>query len=158
MLTPNFSVQYLLDCDDTNYGCDGGWMTDAYLWTIDHGVILESDYGKPYRRKAEKCSAKSSSPRFYNDGANEEATVTNQRLKEIVTQQPVGAAYHSVLKCMDFYKSGTLMPDDCHTDCSNPDKREVNHAITIVGYGKSERKGCDEYWLIKNSWGTTWGE
>jgi C1A family cysteine protease len=33
--TPSFSVQYLLDCDSTNYGCGGGWMTDAYLWTID---------------------------------------------------------------------------------------------------------------------------
>jgi hypothetical protein len=36
---------------------------------------------------------------------------------------------------MDFYKKGILMPEDCDKDCSDPDKREVNHAITIVGYG-----------------------
>jgi len=59
---------------------------------------------------------------------------------------------------MDFYKSGTMMASDCVRGCSDPDKKEVNHAVTIVGYGKSERKECKEYWLIKNSWGTSWGE
>lgn len=49
------------------------------------------------------------------------------------------------------------MASDCNKDCSNPEKREVNHAITIVGYGISDRKGCSEYWLVKNSWGTNWG-
>ena len=57
---------------------------------------------------------------------------------------------------MDFYKSGVLTEEDCH--CSDPDANDVNHAVTIVGYGKSERQGCDEYWLIKNSWGSFWGE
>jgi hypothetical protein len=45
---PSFSVQYLLDCDDTNFGCDGGWMTDAYLWTIDHGIVAWDDYKNSY--------------------------------------------------------------------------------------------------------------
>ncbi len=36
---PSYSVQYLLECDNTNYGCDGGWMADSYLWTIDHGIV-----------------------------------------------------------------------------------------------------------------------
>lgn len=49
-----------------------------------------------------------------------------------------------------------MKEEDCH--CSNPDKNEVNHAVTLVGYGKSDQAGCDEYWLIKNSWGPNWGE
>jgi len=57
---------------------------------------------------------------------------------------------------MNFYKSGIIMPDDCK--CSDPDLNEVNHAITIVGYGVSTVSTCDEYWLVKNSWGTHWGE
>jgi len=59
---------------------------------------------------------------------------------------------------MDYYKSGTLMPSDCDSKGSDPLQREGNHAVTSVGYGKSESKDCDEYWLIKNSWGTSWGE
>jgi aminopeptidase C len=57
---------------------------------------------------------------------------------------------------MNFYKSGVLMDSDC--DCSDPRRKEVNHAVTIVGYGLSDRQGCNEYWLIKNSWGSRWGE
>jgi len=48
------------------------------------------------------------------------------------------------------------MDSDC--DCSDPKRKEVNHAVTIVGYGISERQGCAEYWLVKNSWGPRWGE
>jgi hypothetical protein len=59
------------------------------------------------------------------------------------------------MSCMNHYKSGILDPSGCR--CSDPVKDEVNHAITIVGYGKSDVKGCDEYWLVKNSWGTFWG-
>jgi hypothetical protein len=77
-------------------------------------------------------------------------------LKGVLAQQPVGAAYHSDLSCMNFYKSGIIMPDQCK--CSDPDLQEVNHAITIVGYGKSNIIECDEYWLVKNSWGVHWGE
>lgn len=82
--------------------------------------------------------------------------VTNDRLKELVAKQPVGAAIYSNFDCLDFYESGVLTEDDCR--CSDPNVTDVNHAITIVGYGKSERADCDEYWLIKNSWGTYWGE
>jgi len=58
------------------------------------------------------------------------------------------------------YKSGIVMEKDCR--CSNPNKTTVNHAVTIVGYGKSSqikdgRPDCKEFWIIKNSWGPTWG-
>jgi hypothetical protein len=53
---PSYSVQYLLECDNTNYGCDGGWMADAYLWTIDHGIVATSDYPHAYKAaKPGKC-------------------------------------------------------------------------------------------------------
>ena len=57
---------------------------------------------------------------------------------------------------MSHYKTGILMPESCA--CSDPEKNEVNHAVTIIGYGLSFVEGCDEYWIVKNSWGTKWGE
>ena len=50
------------------------------------------------------------------------------------------------------------MAEDCDASCSDPEEREVNHAITIVVYGKSDRIECDDYWLVKNSWGVEWGD
>ena len=53
------------------------------------------------------------------------------------------------------YKTGIILEKDC--DCSDT-KREVNHGVVLVGYGKSENPLCKDYWIVKNSWGPTWGE
>lgn len=157
---PSFSAQYLLDCDTNNFGCEGGWMTDSYSWLMDHGIVEWNDYPNSYMKKASKCLDTSKKSKFFNKGANEAENPSNEQIKELVAQGPVGAAYYSDLGCMNRYKSGTLKASDCAKDCSNPENKRfgVNHAVTIVGYGTSERADCDEYWLIKNSWGTTWGD
>ena len=32
----------------------------------------------------------------------------------------------------------------------------VNHAVTLIGYGTDPSEG--DFWLVKNSWGASWGE
>lgn len=47
-----------------------------------------------------------------------------------------------------FYRRGVISSEECGTD--------LDSAVTIVGYGEDHDLG--QYWLVKNSWGTTWGE
>lgn len=78
-------------------------------------------------------------------------------MKKLVSIRPVGVAMHSNPRCLMVYKSGILREEDCN--CSDAKKNEVNHAVTIVGYGNvSDSKDCVGYWLVKNSWGPNWGD
>lgn len=101
---------------------------------------------------------------FFNYGQIEEDEVSNNRLKELVSKQPVGVAIHSSSGMMS-YSKGILTND--FLNCSSRTKR-INHGVLLVGYGKTKEedvvygrttsKKCDEYWIVRNSWGTRWGE
>lgn len=145
-----------MDCDTVNWACDGGWMADAYEFTAKNGIISWDDYPRGYKGRKNRCKDPGNNVnRYYNVNSNEEDMISNERLKELVSQQPVGVAMYSNFSCLGSYSSGIIHDRDCH--CSNADRNEVNHAVTVVGYGKSDVSGCDEYWLIKNSWGAHWG-
>ena len=80
-------------------------MADSYLWTIDHGVVATKDYPHVYKAATPaKCVKPSNTiARFYNKHSNEEDNTSNEFLKTILAQQPVGAAYNSDLQCMMSY-------------------------------------------------------
>lgn len=72
-------------------------------------------------------------------GGDEEA------LKSAVAQQPVAVAICA--STLQFYFSGIV--NSC---CSS-----LNHGVLVVGYGTEEATG-KQYWIVKNSWGDSWGE
>ncbi|CAF4578473.1 unnamed protein product [Rotaria magnacalcarata] len=51
-----------------------------------------------------------------------------------------------------FYKTGVLKIDNCPTR-----RQDMDHAMAVVGYGYDDALKSS-YWIIKNSWGTKWGE
>lgn len=65
---------------------------------------------------------------------------------------PVAASLSTSAKVFQFYKGGIITTGECSTF-----ETPVDSAVTIVGYGHDHQAKLD-YWLIKNSWGKTWGD
>ena len=79
-------------------------------------------------------------------------------MKAAIQQQPVSVAIAANNKYIHSYASGVIDAADCFTYVAiyNP-YNPINHGVLAVGYGTDEATGLD-YWLIKNSWNTTWGD
>ncbi|XP_060194735.1 zingipain-2-like [Lycium barbarum] len=138
------SEQELLDCTASNYGCRGGLMTGAFDFIIKNGGIsTESDY--PYKRQQYTCRSQELTPAV-KISSYQVVPESETALLQAVTQQPVSIGI-AISQEFQFYAGGTY-----HGSCAN----EINHAVTAIGYGTDE--GGQKYWLLKNSWGTTWGE
>ena len=70
-------------------------------------------------------------------------------MKAAVTKQPTAVAIQANMPCFQFYHSGVMDNANCGTN--------LDHAVLAVGYGTDDATGKD-YWLIKNSWNSSWGD
>ena len=82
--------------------------------------------------------------------------VTQYDESDMVTQVgnvgPLSVCFDVVSGFKD-YSSGVYTSTTCGTT-----PKSVNHAVLAVGYGKqTASEGGLEYWTVKNSWGSTWG-
>ncbi|KAL7026301.1 hypothetical protein ACKWTF_013839 [Chironomus riparius] len=157
MKNPKFntllSAQYVVDCDTFNYGCIGGWPTSAFNWIARNGGnAVPSTINYPYFGYKMRCR---STPKI---AMNIKATVQDytagneNMMKEIVANAgPIVVAFHATFY-FQLYSSGIFYDQTCDNRCV-----VANHAIVIVGYGTDSTTNTD-YWIIKNSWGTSWGE
>jgi len=63
--------------------------------------------------------------------------------------QPVSVAIEADRMVFQMYTSGIISKTSCGTN--------LDHGVLVVGYGTDAAAGGD-YWLLKNSWGPSWGE
>jgi len=147
----SLSEQQLVDCSAGfsygNHGCNGGLMDGAFQYAIDNGMCTESDY--PYTSGTTKTggSCGKCEPSVTISSCVDVTPNNQLHLKEAVSQGPVSIAIEADTKTFQLYKSGVLTGDACGTN--------LDHGVLIVGYGSES--GTD-YWLVKNSWSSTWGD
>nr|XP_018912593.1 PREDICTED: cathepsin L1-like [Bemisia tabaci] len=149
-----FSEQQLVDCDPESAGCFGGWMEYALDYAMGAGG-LESDTTYPYEAKNGACRFNSSRVVVRVTG-NKKLPQRNDKAIEdhVANVGPVSAAINA--KLLQYYKGGIIKQPIWK--CWNGDY-DVNHAVVIVGYGVGKIGLWNvPYWIIKNSWGSNWGE
>jgi len=145
-----FSEQQLVDCDKAeDEGCNGGLMESAFKYLeTTKGLEVEADYkyegrdGK-CRYNEEKGVAKVTGFK-YAPSQNEDEIAAM-----LVATGPLAVALDATP--LQWYFGGIYKPWFSWS-CS---KTELNHGVLLVGYGVE--KGV-AYWLVKNSWGSGWGE
>jgi len=143
----SLSEQQLVDCSYGlkygNLGCNGGEMDAAFQYAIDSGMCTEDEY--PYDAKKGDCYSCSTEVHFKSCV---DVTPNNEaNLAQAVAMNPVSVAIEADTQVFQLYKSGVITSSACGTS--------LDHGVLVVGYGTEN--GID-YWLVKNSWGTGWGE
>jgi len=144
----SLSEQNLVDCSIRNQGCDGGWAIYAFDYVLYHGGINpETVYS--YEEGQGDC-------RFNNYEIAANLTWAKRILSESEDDVykavggigPVSVSMDGQEQSFFFYQSGIYYEPLC-----NP--HDLNHAVLAIGYGSENDR---DYWLLKNSWGETWGE
>ncbi|XP_073423317.1 cathepsin K-like isoform X2 [Dendrobates tinctorius] len=142
------SPQNLVDCVTKNDGCGGGYMTNAFEYVRDNkGIDSEAAY--PYVGQDEPCNYTTAGKAAKCKSYMEVQEGSEKELKKAVgTVGPVSVGIDATLSTFQFYSKGVYYDENC-------DAENINHAVLIVGYGVQKK---DKYWIVKNSWGDTWGD
>ncbi|KAG9391312.1 Papain family cysteine protease [Carpediemonas membranifera] len=144
-----FSPQWLVSCDHTNHGCNGGNMERVWRYIERDGIT--TDACLPYESGAGHVPAcpshckDGSSPVRYKAKNFRHLRTTSEIMEEIFNYGPIEAAF-VVYRDFYYYKSGVY---------EHKSGAEMGgHAIKIIGWGV---EAGVEYWTVANSWGNNWG-
>ena len=161
--TIDLSEQFLVSCNKYDYGCDGGnWTAQNYHWFTlgkkqsTRGAVLESSmpYTSGWSGEDGTCKKVSRHPYKLLTWAFTSADMWNATTAQIKTALehygPVGASMCAGVN-FSLYKSGILTGNDAAV-CGGG----TNHAVVIVGWDTDPDVG--DYWIVRNSWGPSWGE
>ncbi|XP_072174103.1 cathepsin L-like peptidase [Diadema setosum] len=147
----SLSEQNLVDCSgpEGNDGCEGGWPVWAYEYIkSNNGIDTESGY--PYVGVDEDCHFTTSDVGATITGFTEVKAMDEHALeKAIANVGPISVCIDAAHSSFQLYTSGVYSEPDCSSQA-------LDHCVTAVGY--DETADGQKYYIVKNSWGTDWGQ
>lgn len=144
----DLSEQYLVNCERHGWNCSGGfWAFD--MFEEGKGTVYESEL--PYTGANGSCPANLSyhekSSRWAFIGSVFEQTPAVEDIKRAIVEFGPVASAVNVTFPFQFYRGGIF------SGCSPTTDKELNHAVNLVGWDDA-----GGYWIMRNSWGESWGE
>ncbi|CAF3108664.1 unnamed protein product [Rotaria sp. Silwood2] len=146
----SLSEQNLIDCSSMfgNMGCEGGLMDSAFQYIkVNKGIDTESSYS--YEAHDGKCRFTRENVGAIDTGFVDTISHNETDLEvAIATIGPISVAVDASHSSFQFYSSGIYDEPDCSDT-------KLNHGMLAVGYNDTTQ--YHEYYIVKNSWGTSWG-
>jgi len=142
------SEQQIVDCDNTDGGCNGGNPETAWDYIIGTGG-LDSEASYPYTAADGTCKFKkanvvaSVSSWKYATSSGDEKTLQNNLVSKPLSICVDAANWQD-------YTTGIMTAWECAWIVT------LDHCVELVGYSTTD--GSTPYWIVRNSWGTGWGE
>jgi len=147
----SLSEQNLVDCSkkEGNKGCQGGLMDNGFKYIIKNkGIDTEESY-RYTGKNGRECKFSES-----NVGATMSSFVDLKRGSEDALSEaldkigPISVAMDAGHMSFQHYRSGIYKEPKCSSI-------KLDHGVLAVGYGSGAE---GDYWIVKNSWGTVWGD
>jgi cathepsin L len=145
----SLSEQNLMDCSKSqgNQGCEGGLMDSAFKYVIANGG-LDTEASYPYTAMdGTVCKYVAANSGATISKYTDVAAGSEPDLLKAVTLAPVSIAIDASQNSFQLYKSGVYTDPACSST-------RLDHGVLAIGYGAD---GASDYWIVKNSWGTSWG-
>ena len=157
--TTSLSIQQVVDCTypESRNACKGGGTTQAFNYMIESGLATSSSY--PYSSTKQSGSGTCSSASKTKVGLpalsggvvsswTHKQTAGVAAMEKALEQGPITVAFQ-VYPAFFSFKHGVGKVYNCD-DFFSHSGQYSGHAVEVVGF-------TSDYWIIKNSWGTSWG-
>jgi len=146
----SLSEQELVSCDKQDSACNGGLMDYAFDFVKDNGLTSEQNY--PYvsgNGVVPACDESKVAQKVATiDSYVDVDTRSENALENALNIGPVAIAIEADQYSFQSYTTGVLT-----AACGD----SLDHGVLAVGYGHDSASGLD-YWIVKNSWGGSWGQ